>query len=436
MRYASLQRQQLCLDTLAAKRPADLAQVLARAKELMSTGDRLLRGSVESQGRFHAALGMEANDIERIQAELQQADKTGPGNEEETLAWLVRKIQAQSDYGSALWKPGRVIGPYTPSHPWAGNVDMTAQGALEHLKKIASNRGLVGLRLPLGWAQTPGEWVAVGDRLDHVARIVEKRSHLNAGGFGLWGKVFLEFRRADMIEANAVTRQSGDFYAIQTPESSMGHEWLHAFSYWSQQRGMGQFQEDLAKALARLTYSKAQMRKIFRQSHQVLGKEQMGQQWLQFLRDDGKSDAAWRWRLSKDDVKAKQPKPGTTFWYAQAAWTLAPQIGPGETPWGARRRLMDETLQSHGWEGRGIVHPGYYIDAGEMTAAAFQGDINLEMKRVGLLDDDLPPNLVISPLPVESQVMRPVFSRMFKQQAKRLARAQEDMTSDKRNDKT
>lgn len=418
MRIGAVDRQGLCKDTLAARKKEDLRKILNRAKQLLESDEY----DIETQGRYRAALGMGHDDIARMSALLDR-NTSKQATEEEATNWLSRQVQRQTTIGSAAWTRGRVIGPYSPVSQWETDVNRTPEEALELLQKIASEKGLVGVRLPLGWAQTPNEWIEIATRLDRIGGLIEKRTRMGRGSFGLWGRVMLDWRVADREEANAVTLKTGNFYAIQASELAVGHEWFHAYSHWSRSEGNEALQEQLFRDLRRVTYNRWQMQEIFRQSHLVLAKDKAARHWIDTLQAQG-AGRAWSMRY-EEKLPRLQGGRNAVYWYAQAAWTLAPQMEPGETPWIARRRALDETLQSGGWQGRGIVRAGYYVEDEELAASAFQGDLNLDMERAKLLDTTLPNSLVGTPLPIESQAMRWTFTKMFRAQARKPYKKQE-----------
>lgn len=405
-RVAATERQGLCKKTLSAKHRRDLEMVLDQAGKFLS----YKHPNPETQVRYQTALGLSADDVLRIRQGLEAPERKRV-TVEEASSWIARQVQRQSKIGTSLWTRGRVIGPYSPSSPWGSEVNISPEQALERLEQIVRARGLLAVRLPLGWAQSPSDWLEIGNRLDRVAGLIEKRTRLGDGSFGLWGRVMLDWRVADRAEANAVTLRAGQFYSIQAPETAVGHEWFHAYSHWLRSKGYEDLQEKLLLDLRNVKYNRWQMKEIFRQSRQVLSKEQAAQQWIDTLQDLGPAKA-WDFPGNAPFQVETHQHP-SLYWYAQAAWTLAPRLNPGETPWISRRRALDETLQASGWTGRGIIKPGYYTEDDELVASAFQGDINLDMVEVKLLDSALPNSLVGNPLPVESQAMRNAFSRMF-----------------------
>lgn len=411
-KVAAAERQQLCKNTLSSRHRRDLHEVLDQAEKLLS----YRHPDLETQVRYQTSLGLSGDDVLRIRQGLGGPERKRT-TVEEAGGWIARQVQRQSKIGSSSWTRGRIIGPFTPASPWGTDISTSPQQALERLEEIVQSRGLLAVRLPLGWAQSPSDWVEIGNRLDRVASLIEKRTRMGKGSFGLWGRIMLDWRVADRVEANAVTLRAGQFYAIQSPETAVGHEWFHAYSHWLRSKGHEDLQDKLLTDLRGVKYNRWQMKQIFQQSRQVLAKEQAAQQWIDTLQDLGAA-RAWELPYQKhfQDNTHQQP---SIYWYAQAAWTLAPRLNPGETPWISRRRALDETLQATGWTGMGIVKPGYYTENDELVASAFQGDINLDMVNANLLDSALPNSLVGNPLPVESQAMRNAFSRMFRANEKR-----------------
>jgi len=405
-KIGSVQRQKLCIKTFNARSIRDLNGVISEAQNLISTGQR----SAERSGRYKAALGFHDEDFERLENSL----KTTPSikfSEEQATNWILQEAQLRNSFQLISWSRGTTIGPYTPTTPWQRESNLSPEEAMEKMRDIIRRRGLIGLRLPLGVAQTPNDWVSIVERMDKTALLIEKRSQMGAGSFGLWGRIFLDWRNSDRNEANALTLKIGDFYFIQSQEKSLAHEWFHAYSHWSSSEGNEKLQQTLLNDIRRTTYTRKQMHEIFRQSRFVLSKEQIAQQWMNALKNVG-SENAWDTKIQH----AHQNKPVSVFWYAQAAWTTSPKLKPDETPWIARRRAVDEMLSMSGWQGRGIVKPGYYTEDKELMAAAFQGDMNIEMFNATLIDSPLPSDLVVNPLPVESKAMRWAFTRMFRAQ--------------------
>lgn len=419
IKLASVDRQELCNEALEATTVSDFATLRIKAQAKMEFARSIWGQGSPENGKYMLVLGGTFEELPPKVVDHGVADTP-----EAAVLWLSRQMNRRNSNSPSMWSSGRTVGPFTPVSTWksawqptALDGDIDEQQAVDIINKMAAKRGLLGLRLPLGWASTPAQWVEAARRIDRVAGLIEKRSRTQGGGFGMWGNTLLDWRIPEKTELQALTVRYGNFSMIQAQQESIAHEWFHTFQYWLQANGLDWVHNKLLDDISTMRYTKAQVRTIFAQSHKVLDKNQAARAWVQAL--NGQQDI---WQPAWLD----ESQGRNAYWYAQAAWTLAPKLEADENHWIARRRILEETLTANGWSGVGIVQPGYYTQPTELSAAAFQGDINLLMHNDGLLKDALPDNLVSAPLPIESIAMRGAFSNMFAEikRQRRLAQKQ------------
>lgn len=409
IKLASVDRQKLCNMVVAASTTRDLQQMREQArKNIQFAHDIWGKGSVE-HGKYLMTLGLTHEELPFVAKEGAYQINTPQA----AMLWLSRRMSRLNYSSPSIWMTGKTVGPYTPVSRWTQSWQIsstegvsTEQEAIDTLNNMAAKRGLLGLRLPLGWASTPTGWIEAARRIDRVAGLIEKRSRMTNGGFGLWGKTLFDWRSPEKSELQALTIRYGDFFLVQAQQGSMAHEWFHTFQHWSRANGYAHHHDQLMEDIAKIRYTKAQIRTIFEQSHKVLAKHNAAKAWVQTLYGQD-SENIWQYQPNNPDLARDK------YWYAQAAWTLSPRLDPGENHWIARRRTLEETMKSSGWKGAGVVQPGYYTLSYELTASAFQGDINLLMRNDGLIENALPDNLISVPLPVESIAMVKPFSRLF-----------------------
>lgn len=427
MKLGSVHQQHGCWRVLSSRNINDIEQVREYVQTKLNEAEVLWGKWTPSYGRYITSLGLDGEDLP------DPSPKRGTEKSQDMLiTWLEEQIKQQNPARQPDWMAGETVGPFTPSwgneepsFSWKQMAEYNVVG-YEHavfvMNEVARKRGLAGLRLPVGWAQDPNGWIQAVKRIDSMADLIEQRSRMGKGGFGLWGEVFFDWRSPAAAELAALTVRYEDFYLIQAQEESMAHEWFHAFQHWLSRNNLAEHHAVLFDDISTIQYNQRQTKEILSQSHTVLSQNRVAMAWLDALAGHG-WESVWQYREHK-------PIPGegmSVYWYAQAAWTVAPQMEPGENHWIARRRLLEKTLVDLGWSGVGLVGPGYYTQPNEITAAAFQGDINLLAKKEGWALDIMPKNLISSPLPVESKTMRTSFGKMFINiEKERILRKQQD----------